>query len=120
MERRVGRFDVSRRKLCRILRFLEKRKIPVRITYFWTNSIGMNVRRSYGGVIKNFEIITRDIGWYYEYCIKVEFYDGSKMEEDINSFWQFDPYNTQKQKKCKLVFYNSGPECSFIIERKDP
>lgn len=99
------------RKMRRILSYAKKRKLPVKITYIYANSLGHFDKRVYTGVISDYVVTFYE---WVEFQIDISFSDGSKLHEYLN----YETYFTKSSpNKTVLEFCNSGPYCQFIIER---
>lgn len=119
MTNKANRYSVSAKKLRRILRWLRNRQIRVCITFNWINSIQMSQHRRHIGVIKDFTVTTKDFGDIKDFNIHIKFDNGTEMEETLGDYWEFNPRNPDKMKRCELMHCNSGPYCGFIIKRLD-
>lgn len=115
------RYQVRARKLRRILRFLQKRYIPIRIKYQWNTSIGYSNTRTYQGVIKEYSIVSREfMDDIIFFDVQIEFMNGDRMEEELSTMWEFDWSGTHnRMKKVRLCEANGGPYNYFTIERLD-
>lgn len=102
---------VTRRKLMKIFSWLRNKKFTLKIVYEYNNSMCMNERREYTGIIDKFSILDDHDGCYK---IDIQFTDGNKLSEWINCSYEF----TYKfhPKHIEMSYCNSGPYCYFIVD----
>lgn len=103
--------QITRKKMCRVLRWARNRRLPLKIKQVYNNSIGDHRLREYYGVIENFRLTE------YEGNLKLEirFTNGRNAEEYLSSWYEFmEKYNP---KKLVLYYYNGGPICYFSMRQ---
>lgn len=98
------------RKMRRIFAYIKKRRLPVKITYLYANSLGDFAERIYTGIISDYTVTLYE---GVEFQIDIAFSNGAKLHEHLG----WETYFTESSpNKTTLEYCNDGPYCQFIIE----
>ncbi|MDD6660358.1 MAG: hypothetical protein PUE72_01280 [Lachnospiraceae bacterium] len=103
--------QMTRKKMCRILRWARNRKLPLKIKKEYNDSMGYSRLREYYGIIKDFTITE------YEgnFKLKILFTSGETAEEYLTSWYEFmGKYNPER---LVLYYTASGPICYFSMRQ---
>lgn len=103
--------QLTRKKMCRVLRWARNRKLLLKIKQEYNNSIGDHELREYYGIIEDFSVVD------YEGDLKlnIRMTSGEEVEEHLSSWYKFmGKYNPER-----LVLYYSisGPICYFSMRK---
>ena len=66
------------RKMRRIFAYIKKRRLPVKITYLYANSLGDFAERIYTGIISDYTVTLYE---GVEFQIDIAFSNGAKLHE---------------------------------------
>lgn len=112
---------VTARKLRRVLRFVQKRRIPMRFRYEYNNSMGVHEKRTYEGVVESYRVDKIDYDDGVQMTIHVQFEGEGELQESVSDFaWTIAKVRPNPMRGMVLIGKNGdGTYDYFVMQRTD-
>lgn len=114
-------YKVTARKLRRVLRFVQKRRIPMRFRYEYNNSMGHHHERTYEGTVETYRVDKIDYDDGIQMTVHIQFEGGGGLQESVDDFaWTIARVRPNPMRGMVLIGNNGdGTYDYFVMQRMD-